>query len=283
MSDGRMTLRHWLLLAALLLLPNSAFAQENEPVTACRIDAGDVDDLTESRALEVIEECEVVLAGNLNDDATRAYLAEIHIHLEKMYSLGKGVPPSEEKRLYHLRAAAELGDAGSQFVLGMAYKGSRSGYLSQDYKMAVYWLRKAAEHEDQVFAQFYLADLYANGPLDIRNYEEAARWYGIPAERGLGTAAAALGRLYEQGLGVEQSAETTAQWYQTAIDRNPNWRSSEWGAVTKVRPRVALGHMYAEGRGVPQNRIKAVELFRIAAESGDQEAQGALRAMGETW
>ncbi|WP_306151510.1 tetratricopeptide repeat protein [Roseovarius sp. MMSF_3281] len=279
-----MTLRHWLLLAALILLPNSAFAQENEPVTACRIDAGDVDDLTESIALAVIEECEAVLADNPDDDATRAYLAELHMHLEKMYSLGKEVPTSIEKGLYHLRAAAELGAGGAQFVLGGAYRKGWPGYLSQDHKMAVYWLRKAAEHEGQMFAQFDLADLYANGPLDIRNYEEAARWYRIPAEDGLSSAAAALGRLYEQGLGVEQSAETAALWYQTALDNHrSNWRSSDWGAVAKVRPRVALGRMYAEGRGVPQSRIKAVELFRIAAESGDQEAQGALRAMGETW
>ena len=42
---------------------------------------------------------------------------------------------------------------------------------------------------------------------------------------------------------------------------------------------VALGWMYAEGRGVPQDYVEAAAWFRRSAEQGDAEAQFNLGLM----
>ena len=42
-----------------------------------------------------------------------------------------------------------------------------------------------------------------------------------------------------------------------------------------------LGYLYLEGLGVEQSREKAVELYKLAAEGGSEEAQQQLILLGE--
>jgi TPR repeat protein len=46
-----------------------------------------------------------------------------------------------------------------------------------------------------------------------------------------------------------------------------------------ARAQTNLGHLYADGKGVPQNDAKAVKWFRTAAEQGHVSAQAVLGAM----
>jgi hypothetical protein len=50
----------------------------------------------------------------------------------------------ESSEIIILRSYAELGDTEAQYLLGLAY--SIGVILPQDYKQAIIWFRKAAEH-----------------------------------------------------------------------------------------------------------------------------------------
>jgi TPR repeat protein len=70
-----------------------------------------------------------------------------------------------------------------------------------------------------------------------------------------------LGRMYEQGKGVQVDDSLAAKWFALAADQN------------HADAQNNLGRMYAAGKGVPQDYVKAFQLFRKAAERGHEIAQ----------
>jgi len=64
-----------------------------------------------------------------------------------MYAEGEGVAQDDTEALEWFRKAAEQGDAGAQFNLGMMYAEGEG--IEQDNAEAVKWLRKAAEQGDE--------------------------------------------------------------------------------------------------------------------------------------
>ncbi len=77
-------------------------------------------------------------------------------------------------------------------------------------------------------------------------------------------AAALIGRLYEEALGVEQDLAKAAGWYAVAADLG--------NAAAENR----LASMLLLGRGVPKDPVKAGEVFERAAEHGSGDAAHAL-------
>jgi hypothetical protein len=65
-------------------------------------------------------------------------------------------------------------------------------------------------------AQYYVGVLYEKGAEGQPNYTKAADWYRQAADRGIRRAAINLGRLYEQGLGVEKSEPEARKWFAKA-------------------------------------------------------------------
>jgi uncharacterized caspase-like protein len=80
-----------------------------------------------------------------------------------------------------------------------------------DYATARALWTKAAQDGD-VEAQYYVGVLFEREG----EYGQAAQWYRKAADRGFGRAAVNLGRLYEQGLGVERNTTEAAKWYAAA-------------------------------------------------------------------
>jgi len=115
------------------------------------------------------------------------------------------------------------------------------------------------------------------------------------AERGVPAAQLLLGRLYEEGQGVDADparaaalyaaaaadvAPTTAI-YVPAVGRTaghvmlmPNANARTGLAAARFR----LGRLYIDGRGVEQNRDRGRHLIERAAEAGDPDAQAWLAA-----
>ncbi len=60
-----------------------------------------------------------------------------------MYLNGQGVARDNAEAAKWYRKAAEQGDAGAQFNLGVMYGGGQG--VPQDYAEAVKWFRKAAD------------------------------------------------------------------------------------------------------------------------------------------
>ena len=89
----------------------------------------------------------------------------------------------------------------------------------------------------------------------------------IRADNGNVVSQTNLGKLYEEGLGVNCDYAVSIKWYRKA---------SEQGYA---RAQTNLGVMYANGRGVAKDEVLAVEWYRKAAEQGYADAQYNLGVM----
>ena len=83
------------------------------------------------------------------------------------------------------------------------------------YSLSVDELRKRAEqgHAD---AQYHLGIHYSSGVMDLRDYEEAIRWYRAAAEQGYSKAQNNLGFMYDKGQGVPQDYIQAHMWFNLA-------------------------------------------------------------------
>lgn len=72
-----------------------------------------------------------------------------------------------------------------------------------DYEAAAKWFLIAAEKGNTI-AQYNLGVLYNHGKGVPRNLKEAAKWYSLAAEKKDSNALYALGILYQLGQGIEQ-------------------------------------------------------------------------------
>ena len=80
------------------------------------------------------------------------------------------------------------------------------------------------------------------------------------AEEGVAEAEYYLGFMYAQGLGVQQSYETAAHWYEDAARQG------------HAQAQNYLGLLYFEGNGVPRSFRDAFIFFELAAAAGNQDA-----------
>ena len=99
------------------------------------------------------------------------------------------------------RAAADKGDANSQFNIGLMYEQGIG--VGKDEREAVAWYRKAAEQGNSN-AQYNLAVLYENGRGTKVDFAQARQWYRKAAVQGDELAVGNLGMLYVRGQGVTE-------------------------------------------------------------------------------
>jgi uncharacterized coiled-coil protein SlyX len=109
---------------------------------------------------------------------------------------------------------------------------------------------------------------------DRADLQSALRIWMQTAEGGDVEAQTNVGEIYERGMGLEPNYEAAAQWYQKAADKGYS------------RALFNLGTMYERGLGVPQDGLKALNLYRqawgvpedsIIFASAAQREQEALR------
>ncbi len=77
-----------------------------------------------------------------------------------------------------------------------------------------------------------------------------------------------IGEYYEKGLGVPQNYAAAAMWYQKAVENT----------YADMRPRFALGWLYAHGLGVPRDPAKARAVFATIGGGEGQLLVGMLDA-----
>lgn len=93
------------------------------------------------------------------------------------------------------------------------------------------------------------------------NFQDAAQFFGLAAEKGNTEAQYHLGRMYMDGRGVFKNDSEAAKWLFMAADK----------AHTKAE--YSIGVLYDEGRGVTQDTQEAFMWFSKAAAKGLAEAQ----------
>ena len=125
---------------------------------------------------------------------------------------------------------------------------------------AVHWYRKAAEQEVPD-AQVFLGRMYEEGRGVEKDVAQAVLWYRKAAELGNATAQGNLGWMYRAGHGVQKDDAQAMLWYRKAAEQGD------------ARAQTNLGWMYAEGLGVEKDDAQAVLWYRKAAEQGYANAQ----------
>jgi TPR repeat protein len=108
-----------------------------------------------------------------------------------------------------------------------------------------------------------IAGNYEDGVKAFRaqDYERALRSLKPLAEAGDGRAQAALGLMYERGLGLAANSDQAMQWYEKAANQ---------GLIPVA---MDLGGRYFRGSGVKRDPARAVQLWQKAADAGVREAQ----------
>ncbi len=125
-------------------------------------------------------------------------------------------PSQQRDFISNTRKAAEQGDAGAQYVIGLDY---RLGVgVPRDITQAAVWYRKAAE-QGNAGAQFDLGSMYESGIGVPRDITQATAWYRKAAEQGSESAQLRLGGMYMTGQGVPQSYAQAIIWYRNAAEQ----------------------------------------------------------------
>ena len=155
-----------------------------------------------------------------------------------------------------LKAEAEAGVVESQHELGVNY------YNSGEPVTARIWFQKAAE---QGFArsQNELGLLYLDGEGVTCDRNQAAMWFEKAAEQGHAGAMNNLGSIYAEN----EDYEKAVVWFE---------RSAGKGYIEGL---YNLAMCYLEGKGVEQNKEKAKQLLKSAADKGDYISAYALKKL----
>jgi hypothetical protein len=98
-----------------------------------------------------------------------------------MYGEGRGVLQDYAAAAKWYRRAAEQGNAGAQYNLGVMYYQGRG--VPQDDAAAAKWYRLAAE-QDYASAQRNLGVMYYNGQGVPQDYIQAHIWFNLAASEG---------------------------------------------------------------------------------------------------
>lgn len=117
-------------------------------------------------------------------------------------------------------------------------------------------------------AQHALGRLYEEGRGVDTDVQAAAQWYAKAAAKGHAAARYGLGKLHETGQGVKQDYYRASEWYRLAADIGNH-----------AEAQFALGELYFNGRGVSHDYGEAVKWYLKAARRGHAAAQFVMGAM----
>ena len=110
------------------------------------------------------------------------------------------------------------------------------------------------------FVTLFVCFFSLQGEGTEQNFAEAAKWWGLAAEKGNADAQTNVADCYFEGEGVERSHELAAKWYQKAADQGES------------SAQLNLCNCYRFGFGVPKDLEKAIHWCQLAADQGDEEA-----------
>lgn len=160
-------------------------------------------------------------------------LARAQIGAGALYAEGDGGPRDMRKAVEYWEKAATQ-DAGSAF-LSLAEVYERGTGIPADVDKADYFYRRALKLDSTSAALDY-ADFLCYQRGTPGSYSRAIRYYKMAAEAFSCEAMARMAALYENGYGVQKSAETARFWMDKAL-----------GTIERIKPSDATG-FYLRGR-----------------------------------
>jgi hypothetical protein len=119
-----------------------------------------------------------------------------------------------------LQARADMGDARSQVLLGLAYEMGSAGLKPQPPQALAWFLKAAAQGIP--WAEAWAADFYFSGSAGVeRDFSKALTLYQSAAAQGDTKAAFFIGQMYFYGDGVAANHRAAATWYHRALATDP--------------------------------------------------------------
>jgi hypothetical protein len=197
-----------------------------------------------------------------------------------------------------LRQSAEKGNLDAQFQLAKRYQTGDG--VPQDPSEAFKWMQKAAEHDGSKSsvvsdARCQLGLMYEKGEGIMPDLTKAHDLFLSAVQDCMyagNSAMFSLGQMYEKGIGVAQNDHLAAEFYAGKTrnynypDKYPNGFIEYLGSGTEAIENLL--HLWAQGRGFPDDRDKAVPGYRkpedlIASRAGSITTAKAQYYVGEIY
>ena len=211
------------------------------------------------------------------------------------YLEGKGVNKDILKALEYLEKSSKYNNPKALFNLGMLYLNGEG--VNKDYLKAKEYFEKSASL-DHPNASFHLGMLYFNGKGGIKqDYKKAKECFEFSAVfnncESYANSLLYLGKIYENGFGVEKSLSEAIKYYKKSADLNNTDAIYNLGMLyffnkkdykqaryyyelieKENYPDVLnnLGFIYYEGLEVKKDEDKAIKFCKRAAEKKDTNA-----------
>lgn len=191
--------------------------------------------------------------------------------LALLLALGAALPaaaqikPADELRM--LENDAKGGQPEAELLYGLALLEGRDG-TKPDPVGGYNWIRRAA-HEGDVYSQYMLGNLYAEGRGTAVKNDRAVYWWRQAAKGDNRDAQYKLGKAYFDGKIVKQDKTEAIHWLT---------KSAEQGSADAE---YLIGKMYLEGDAVAQDKLLARDWLDRAARQGHSEAINVLRGLAD--
>ena len=143
------------------------------------------------------------------------------------------------------------------------FEDGQEAFRRKNYTQAFTLLRPDAER-GQPRAQYLVGRMYEDGFGVEQNYGEAARWYRASAEQGDPLAQHALSVFYAVGWGVAADPAESVKWLRRSAEQGYYYAEND------------LGSRYRTGRGVPQDNGLAYMWFDLAAGNAPESVKGVI-------
>ena len=157
-----------------------------------------------------------------------------------------------------MRELAENGDIHAQYFMGELYRDGP--LLPPDWVMARYWFDKAAK-QGYVAAQYALGKLYLSDDASVHDPELGIQWLEHAAYNGNHDASYRLGKEYMRGEAVRKDTRKAMDHiYTSAQAGNPH-------------AQYLLGKLLLQGKMVERDKEEGIQWLSQAAEQGHSYAQ----------
>lgn len=150
---------------------------------------------------------------------------------------------------------------------------------NSNYTHAIYWLIKSMEG-GYLDAAYFIGECLFFGYGVKQNYELAAEYYKVVAEKNYPLGTYSMAMCYKNGFGVKQDYQLALKYFINCANFKVNRRHFSNVLYLKkgIRPRAQLmiGDIYYNGQGIEQNLSEAFSWYKLAAKGNNPKAQNKL-------
>ena len=157
-----------------------------------------------------------------------------------------------------MRELAENGDIHAQYFMGELYRDGP--LLPPDWVMARYWFDKAAK-QGYVAAQYALGKLYLSDDASVHDPELGIQWLEYAAYNGNHDASYRLGKEYLKGESVRRDTRKAMDHIYTSAQAG------------NLHAQYLLGKLLLQGKMVERDKEEGIQWLSQAAEQGHSYAQ----------